>query len=288
MSMTQLRAFHLVAEAGGFSQAARESSVGQSTLSAQVRQLEAGCGFNLFERQQRGAALTPEGQALHAMTTRLFSVEAEARAFLRGETGVSGGHIRIAADGPYHAIPVVAAMQRARPGLTFSLAIDNSDRVIAQLVDYRADVGITARTQTDPRLHARPMLEMAVGVFVPVDHPWAGRGAVKITELAGQPVVLRERGSVTRDTFERGIAEHGVALGPIIEISTREGVREAVAAGLGIGVVADREFGHDTRHAYLSLADARLPIHEYAICLAERRHLPLVRAFFAEAVKPQG
>ncbi|MGL4261161.1 MAG: LysR family transcriptional regulator, partial [Afipia sp.] len=36
MSVTQLRAFHYVAMAGGYSQAAREISISQSTLSAQV------------------------------------------------------------------------------------------------------------------------------------------------------------------------------------------------------------------------------------------------------------
>jgi DNA-binding transcriptional LysR family regulator len=66
----------------------------------------------------------------------------------------------------------------------------------------------------------------------------------------------------------------------IVDVQTREGVREAVAAGFGIGVVFASEFGDDARFHALGVADADLAVAEYVICLQERRRLPLVRAFF--------
>ena len=62
MNLTQLRAFHLVALAGGFSLAARTEGLSQPTLSAQVRDLEATYGVGLFDRQGRGVRMTPAGQ----------------------------------------------------------------------------------------------------------------------------------------------------------------------------------------------------------------------------------
>jgi aminoethylphosphonate catabolism LysR family transcriptional regulator len=285
VSTTQLRAFHFVALAGGFSRAARELGIGQSTLSAQVRQLEAGSGVNFLERKPRGVGLTDEGRALFEVTSRLFAAEAEARSLLRGEGLRIGGHLRIAADGAFHPVPIMAAMKAARPQLTFALSIGNSEQVIDQLIGYRADVGITARLPTDPRLLVHPMLTMALGVFVPAGHAWAHRSRVVMAELAGVQFVLRERGSVTRYVFEQNVAEHHVTLGSIIEVSTREGVREMVAAGFGVGIVADREFGHDSRLRFLPIADARKRISEYAICLEERRRMPLVREFLARAAE---
>jgi DNA-binding transcriptional LysR family regulator len=129
------------------------------------------------------------------------------------------------------------------------------------------------------------MLSMGLGVFVPAGHPWGGLSRITMAELAGVGFVLRERGSVTRQVFEQNAAEHQVPLGPVIEVSTREGVRELVAAGFGIGVIADREFGFDSRLHFLRIVDARRRISEYAVCLEERRRLPLVREFLARAVE---
>jgi LysR family transcriptional regulator, low CO2-responsive transcriptional regulator len=73
MNLTQLRAFHVVAQAGGFSLAARTEDLSQPTLSAQVCALEAGYGVGLFDRKGRGVQMTPAGQSLYAVTTRLFA-----------------------------------------------------------------------------------------------------------------------------------------------------------------------------------------------------------------------
>lgn len=284
MSTAQLRAFHVVALVGGFSRAAREMGLSQSSLSGQVRQLEASSGVALFDRHPSGVELTADGRALFEVTTRLFAAEAEARSFLRRGREHSGGHLRIAADGAVHSASILAEVRRQRPELTFSLAIGNSHEVIEQLVNQRADVGITARAPDDARLHARPMLAMGVGVFVPADHDWAERSRISTGELAGKTFVLRERGSVTRAVFEEILSDHGVVLGSVVEVSSTEGVREMVAAGFGLGIVADCEFGHDPRLRYLTIADTRRAIQEYAVCPDEHRRLPLVRAFLDHAV----
>lgn len=282
MSITQLRAFHYVALAGGFSQAARELATSQSTLSGQVGQLEASSGVSLFDRKPRGAVVTSEGQALLELTTRLFAAETEIREFLRDEAGRSG-YLRVAADGPVLPLPILASLRAARTGLRISLSIDNSDRVIDALVNFRADVGITARYPNDTRLHAQQYLTMKLGLCVPADHALAPRSSVTMEELAGRAFILREKGSLTREVFEKNTLEHAVKLGPVMEISTREGGREAVAAGFGIGVVADLEFGHDSRLRFIPISDAHHTISEYAVCLSERKHLPLVREFLLKA-----
>ncbi|ACA16188.1 transcriptional regulator, LysR family [Methylobacterium sp. 4-46] len=279
MSISKLRAFHLVAMAGGFTQAARQASVSQSSLSGQVRDLEAASGVHLFDRKPRGAELSEKGRGLFAITTRLFEAEAEAQRFLRrAPPDGEAGHLRVAGDGPVLPLGILRTLQQQRPRLTFSLVIDNSDRVIEQVQNFRADVGVTASRPDTDQIHATYLMSMRVGLCVARGHRLAGR-RVAMRDLAGLALVLRERGSRTRAVLEANLAEHGVVPGPILEISTRDGVREAVAGGLGCGVVADREFGHDSRLAYVPITDARLAIDEYAIAPAERRNQPLVRAF---------
>lgn len=280
VSVTQLRAFHFVAAAGGYSQAARDMSVSQSTLSGQVRQLEAASGVALFERKPRGVELTADGEALYGITGRLFGALGEAARLLKRPTS-GGGRLRIAADGVVHCLPILRALKRRRPKLAFSLVVQNSDSVIEQVLEHRADIGITAQMPKDERLHAHALASMKLGIFLPEGHPWVTRQTLSLADLEGCAFVLRERGSRTRAVFEQNLARKEVALGPVLEVSTREGVREAVAAGFGIGVTADLEFGFDSRLRYVPLRDAPIGIEEYVVCLEECRRLPIVTEFLA-------
>ncbi len=92
-------------------------------------------------------------------------------------------------------------------------------------------------------------------------------------------MVAREVGSVTRRIVEEALAAAGVRPRVVLEIGSREALREAVAAGLGVGVVSRAELGGDDRLWPLEVADVRLESWEYVICLKERRNLRTVQAF---------
>ncbi|HKO08140.1 MAG TPA: LysR substrate-binding domain-containing protein, partial [Alphaproteobacteria bacterium] len=76
------------------------------------------------------------------------------------------------------------------------------------------------------------------------------------------------------------IAKLGVKLGQTLEIGSREAVREAVAAGLGLGVVFASEFGHDERLHPIAIRGIKIESTEFAVCLKERLAVRVVRAFF--------
>lgn len=279
MNLSQLRAFHLVAQAGSFTLAARAEGLSQPTLSAQVRGLEATYGVGLFDRLGRGVQMTPAGQSLYTVTTRLFAAEDEARALLTGGKALIHGHLRVSADSAYHVMPILAQLKKRHRGLTFSLKIDNSAAVLSQVTDHGADVAVMAIMTSDPRIHSMKLREDRLVLFVPQRHPWARTRRRRIADLAGSDIVIRERGSITREVFETRLAEAGVVPNSLIEVQTREAVREAVAAGFGIGVVFDSEFGVDARFHAINVSDADLSVGEYVVCLQERRRLALVRTF---------
>lgn len=280
MSHAHLRAFHAVAGEGSFTRAAEALHVSQPTLSGQVRALEDRYGVRLFERRGRGIELTDLGRALFAITQRLFSQHAEAEQLLSSARGLKSGQLRVGADAPYHVIPLVAAFGRRYPGIALSLTFGNSKRVLQDLLERRCDVAVLADVTPDGRLYAVPFQREQLVAFVERGHPWAARRSIRLAELADRRLVLRERGSTTRAVFEAAMGEAGIGPERVLEIGSREAVREAVAAGLGIGVVFESEFGRDDRLHRLSLRDVALEAVEYAVCLEERRPLRAVRAFF--------
>jgi DNA-binding transcriptional LysR family regulator len=111
----------------------------------------------------------------------------------------------------------------------------------------------------------------AVVLMIPVGHPWARRSRVEIAELQGEPMILREQGSATRRRFEEALRTTEVVPEIVLEIGSREAVREAVAAGLGLGVIQEPELGADPRIAKAAIGGAEITAGEFIICLAERR-----------------
>ncbi len=277
MNLAQLRAFRLVARAGGFSRAAEAARVSQPTLSAQVKVLERTYGVTLFDRRGRQVRLTRLGRRLLDVADRLFELAEEAKAVVAGTDAPSQAFLSVAADGPAHALSVLGALEKRVPGLDFALAIGNSDEVVRSLLAYEADIGIMGRAVADPRLSVTRLRSDRLVAFAPATD--RRRRAPTLAEAAAERLVLRERGSATRERFEAALAQAGLSPTRIVEVATREGVREAVAAGFGLGIVFETELGPDPRFRALPFADAMLDVAEYACCLSERREQPLLRAF---------
>jgi len=279
MIYTQLRAFHAVAAEGSFTAAAKALRVGQPTITTHVRELESRFQVELFHRRGRRAVLTEAGEALLAVTQRLVTNEAEAVDLLRSFGGFRSGHLRVGAVGPYHVTEMLAAFNERYPGVSVSVRVGNSKEVLQSLFDFSADVAVLAHTEDDPRLLAIPYSRHPVVVFVNRRHPWSARDSIRIEELEGARVVLREVGSTTRLAFEEALARAGIVIDPVMEIGSREAVWMAVRRGIGLGIVSEIEFYPDPRLHKLRVSNAEIFTYAHVVCLAERQESRLIRAF---------
>jgi DNA-binding transcriptional LysR family regulator len=283
LNLNHVLAFHKVAAAGGFTVAARLSGVSQPTLSAQVRTLERSMGSALFERAGRRVRLTPVGEALFAATTHLSEAIDAVAGVVTRDSAATRGRLRVSADSAIHVIPVLADLKQHVKDLSFSLRIDNSSNVIAQVLNDEADVGVMARPIADPRLFAVKIREDRLVLLSGARDSLARRSRITMADLAGRAIVVRERGSITREVAEASIKKARIKTGQVFDVATREAVREAVAAGFGVGVVFASEAGNDPRIKATAIADQDVAVSEYAICRAERRRLGLVGRFLETA-----
>ena len=140
-----------------------------------------------------------------------------------------------------------------------------------------------AKRISDPRIHSLPLRIDRLVLFVPKSHDWGYRTHVLIQELNGRPLVIRERGSITREVFETNLSDAGIRPGSVIEVQTREAVQEAVIAGFGIGIVFESEVRDHAGLHTIHVENASLSVKEYVICLEERRRVPLVSSFLGIA-----
>jgi aminoethylphosphonate catabolism LysR family transcriptional regulator len=281
MRYTQLRSFHAVAEAGSVTAAAAVLHVSQPTLTTQIRALEQHYAVELFVRTGGRLHLTEAGRHLQRLAQRMFSDEAEARHFLLESQELRTGRLRLGAVSPFHATAMLIAFHARYPGIEISVSVGNSKSVLQDLLEFRTDVAILAYAESDDRLWVSQYSKDPIVAFAHKDHPLfrPERTGIRIAELHGEAMVAREVGSNTRRATEAAMVQAGVRPHIVMEIGSREAVREAVASGVGIGVVSNAEHMPDPRTRWLPFLDVEIYNYAHIVCLQDRRNSRMIGAF---------
>lgn len=279
MRLTQLRSFHAVAHAGGFTGAARLLHISQPTVTTQVRFLEEHYGAELFYRRGHKVTLTPLGEQLYVLAQKIFALESDTIHLLQDAGQLRSGQLRVGAVGPFHVTEMLARFNQRFPGIEVSVRVGNSQAVLDMLLGYQSDVAVLAQFSDDPRFHFVPYRRHPVVVFVHRAHRFATRRSIRIDELEGEGLLLREAGSTTRKALEGALAKARVTPRILMEIGSREAIREAVIMGVGVGVVSEAEYVADPRIRMVRVTGATMHTHAHVVCLEERRSARLVKAF---------
>ena len=279
VSHAQLKAFHAVAVHGSFTRAAERLFLSQPAISDQVRKLEERFGVLLFHRNKRSVRLTDLGERLLGITQRLFGVQAEAQELLQDSQALQTGSLVLAVDAPVHVLPQIARFCERYPGISVKIETGNTDESLSRLFNYQADLALLGRDVNDERLFSVPLRSDPMVAFVAQTHPWASRDSICLADLDDTPLVLREVGSVTRQTLEEEMSRAGLRIRAAIQVEGREAAREAVVVGIGVGVVSAAEFGSDSRVIALPITDCKRRLTETLVCLREQSSRRVVATF---------
>ncbi len=287
MRLTQLRSFHAVATAGGFTGAARLLHISQPTVTTQVKFLEESYGVELFYRQGHKVLLTPIGEQVYSLTKRIFSFEADLVHLLKDAGELKTGFLRVGAVSPYHVTEMLASFNQKFPDIFVSMRVGNSQSVLDELTNYETDVAVLAHFLDDPLLYSMPYQSHPVVIFANRKHPLAKHKSVKLSRLNGMPMIMREAGSTTRKSFEDACKKNKVTPRVIMEIGSREAIREAVIKGVGLSVVSEAEYVADPDITAIRISDADIYTDAHVVCLRDRKEARLIKAFLEIATKIQ-
>lgn len=279
MLTSQLKCFFAVARLGSVTLAAKQLSLSQPTVTTQIRALEAHYGVELFRRSGGRLAISDAGVRLLPQVEQLLQHEINVEFALRHASDLHRGQLRLGATAPYYMLELVQRYRARHPQVEISIAAGNSRQMIDALLEYRVDLVTSSRVETDDRLHRVQLGADPLVLVVQREHRLAARAEVTPADLAGEPLLLRERGSTTRELGEQLLAEAGVQPASTLEIASREALREAIARGLGISIVARHETGEHPELRVVPFAGDAPVLAEYLYCLKERRQSRLIEAF---------
>ncbi|HEX2525133.1 MAG TPA: LysR substrate-binding domain-containing protein [Geminicoccus sp.] len=287
MNLPSLRALDAVLATGGFGRAAERLNLSQPAVSAQILALERQYGVELFRRGPAGAAPTELGQELAPHVRRILGLLRDLEHLLLQARNLDRGRLTLAADGPFAAMPLLRRLRDRHPAIASSLTTGNTAATLVAVRSGIADAGVVSLIEAAPDL-ARVRLESdRVVLLLPVSHPWSARATVSMAEMAGIAVVAREEGSATFRLFAAACARSGVRPELALRLGSREAMREAVAAGFGVGAVFEREAGTDPRLTTVALDGSDLTADTCLVALPERAELGVVRALFQLAEEAQ-
>jgi aminoethylphosphonate catabolism LysR family transcriptional regulator len=236
-------------------------------------------GVELFHRAGRGVRPTEMGERLMTLSRQIFGLEAEAVQLLRESGVLRTGHLRVAAVGPSHVTRILVGFNQRYPGIKVSVSTGNSQEVLARLADYSADVGVLAQVARDERFVSVPYSEHAVTIICSAQHPFAKRRSIRIGELQGERLILRESGSTTRKAIETALEAAGVKPDVVMEIASREIIREAVLQNVGVAAVSEVEYVPGPGLRAVRLNNAKVRTYAHVVCLSERQNSAMVSAF---------
>ncbi len=229
--------FLSVAEAGSFTAAADALGYTQSAVSRRVQVLEGELGSALFDRLPRGVALSPAGRALLPHARAIAERDAAARAELDALRRMDGGRLRTGSFATADAalVPGALAVFRERhPRVHVARCEGFTPDLLAQAAAGEIDIAVVSSPPEGAaeRCELHPLLEEPVHVALPRGHRLAGRGSVRLAELAGEDWIAgaeRPEATLLAPAVREGFR-------PRVAHVVREwiGKQGFVAAGLGV------------------------------------------------------
>ena len=290
LTLRQMKVFEAVARLGSYTRAAEELHLTQPAVSMQIKQLEENAGLPLFEQLGKKIYLTQAGQEMHHYCRAIAQELDEVDRVLAEMKGVKRGRlvIAVASTANYFAARLLATFSQRYPQVTISLDVTNREGLLDHLDANDIDMVIMGRPPEGLDLVAEPFTENPLVVIAAPDHPLVATEHVPLEWLQQETFVVREQGSGTRTAMERFFAEKRVRLSTGMEMSSNEAIKQAVQAGLGLGIVSIHTLQLELETRRLAVLDVEsFPIlrHWYVVHRQGKRLSPVAQLFKGFVVK---
>jgi DNA-binding transcriptional LysR family regulator len=238
-SLRQLEIFVAISRTESVSRASEALSLSQSATSTALSELERQFDLQLFDRVGKSLRINETGQQLLPRAVELLDRAKEIENLLQGHAGF--GHMRIGATltvGNYLATILVARFLQEHPESRIQLKVHNTSTIVQQIANHELDLGLIEGDCNHPDIEVQPWIADELVVFSAPNHPLASQRKVSMEQLLQEDWILREKGSGTRETFDRAFHSHHSELKIRLELEHTEAIKRAVESGLGIGCIS--------------------------------------------------
>jgi DNA-binding transcriptional LysR family regulator len=241
MDIRQLKAFVAIAETGTFTAGAARVHVTQAAISMQIRQLETESRAQLFIRAPRRVILTEAGEKLLVRAYVILREHDAALEELAALTGAHRGRLRIgSASAMVSADPlpqILRELRQAHPRVETSVVSGTSESLVQQVLAGELDAAFVSLPVEARGVHTELLNEDYLVAIASPRHPQAKQRIASAYALAGEKLILGERGGNTRRLIDQFFAQAGVKLKVAMELSRLAAIKRMVEEDMGVGIV---------------------------------------------------
>lgn len=251
MEIRQLKAFLAIAEAKTFTAGARRVNVTQAAISMQIRQLEDEVGLQLFTRTPRRVILTEAGEYLLERARKILREHDSAIAEIAEVAGAEYGRLRIGtASGTFAMNQLPDIMQKLKekfPNSELTVSSGTSQRLVDKIMHGEVDTAFVSLPVDNLNISTESLFSDEIVAVAHPKHPLAKEKYISAATLAGEKLILGERGGNTRRMIDEFFQAANVRPNITMELSRQEAVNNMVEAGLGVGMAGAKSVAKEIR-----------------------------------------
>jgi DNA-binding transcriptional LysR family regulator len=241
MEIRQLRAFVAIAELGTFTAAALRVHVTQAAISMQIRQLENELNARLFVRAPRRVMLTEAGEQLLHRARQILRDHDAALDEIAELAGAERGRLRIGSASAMVTTDILPTLlkevRKQHAGAEVSVVSGTSEALVQQILAGEVDLAFVSLPVEARGINTERLSEDQLVAIASPRHKLARQRTISPYTLAGEKLILGERGGNTRRLIDQFFAQAGVTLQVSMELSRQAAIRRMVEEDMGVGIV---------------------------------------------------
>ncbi len=240
ITFRQLEIFACVAKQLSITRAAEFLHLSQPAVSMQIKQIEHLIGMPLLEKNGKKLTLTQAGIILQDYAEKMLASHNVLEQQLAKLAGAEEGHLNLVVPETANQFVtlVLAQFSKLHPGISFHLEIHNREGLLECIKNHAIDLAIMGQVSLEDDLVAEAFMKNPLVIIAPPDHHLCGKQKISLHKLMKNKFVVREPGSGTRIAMQRFFGEHGIHLKTSMEMPSNEAIKQAVSAGLGLGIIS--------------------------------------------------
>jgi DNA-binding transcriptional LysR family regulator len=285
MDIKQLNTFRTIATLGSFNQAADLLDYAQSTVSEQIKTLEADLGVKLFNRLGKHISLTPAGDLFLQYAEKMINLEEEMRTEIHGHEEIVGSlSIRIPETiSTYYLPAILKKFQESFPHVNFHFYSCSSHGLLEELRSGILNLAfLMAKDFADADLEIDTLLEIPLAMITYPANPIAVKSRVRLSDLKNEPIFVTSSDCSYFKILEGFFIDEKIKFSTLYHINSIEAIKRNISAGVGVALLPKIAVKKEISKGLLvelRFEKSPLSANVLMIRLKNKWHPPILEAF---------
>ncbi|BBH18695.1 LysR family transcriptional regulator [Paenibacillus baekrokdamisoli] len=279
--MEWYRVFYYTAKTGSLSKAAEALFITQPAVTHTIKQLEAKLGGQLFFRTSKGVRLTADGEALFPYIEQAYHFIENGERKIADMHQLLDGDLKIGAGDTlsrHYLLPYLSDFHKKYPAIKIQVTNRTTEETLMLLKQGRIDMGIVNLPIIDQEVVIQETLTIEDCFIVGEAYKELSDKPVSWAQLMSYPIIMLEKGSVTRSYVDRIAEQQGVAIKPEIELGSIDLLLEFARIGLGVACLVKNFITEELQRQEVYEVQLDKPIPQRRVGIATLKNVPLTAA----------